>query len=376
MKKLRVLQFSIANTKSGVTQYAINNWKYIDHEKFEFDFVTFASKLDIQKQLELSGCKIYYVKNRAEEDLNAFENEIFAILKNNYDVIHLHTSYWKTLHMERLAKKAEIPKIIIHAHNTGIFDDIGREEKTRQHEMIKGKIDERIATDFWACSNVAADFLYGNRIPKDRIKIMNNAIDIEKFKFNFSVREHIRKKFGWNDKFVVGHVGRFSYQKNHEFLIKVINEISPYIPNLQVVLIGKGELESKVKAQVERLGLSKIIYFAGTVENPEIWYNAMDLFLLPSRFEGLPIVLVETQTNGLKSVISNTITVEVKLSDLLEYEALELQSWKENILKLYSENDNIYDRQDMYKVVRSKGYDLNTQIKKLEREYESKYCVI
>lgn len=374
MEKIKVLQFSITNSKSGVAQYALNNWKYINHEKFQFDFVTFASKLDFQEQLELSGSKVYYVKNRAEEDLNSFENEVLEILKNNYDVIHLHTSYWKTLNMERLAQKAKIPKIIIHAHNTGVFDENGREEKIKQHELIKSEIDEKIATDFWACSNVAADFLYGDRIPKEKIKIMNNAIDVNKFKFNFSIRENIRNKFGWKDKFVVGHVGRFSYQKNHEFLIQVVNEISPYIPNLQVILIGKGELETKVKKQVEELGLSKIVYFAGTVEDPESWYNAMDLFLLPSRFEGLPIVLVETQANGLKSVVSNTITDEANLSGLLSYEILDIQRWKQNILKLYSVT-NTYDRCDMYKVVKSKGYDLNAQIKELEREYGT-FCVV
>lgn len=368
MRKIKALQFSIANSKGGVTQYTLNNWKYINHEKFQFDFVTFASKLDFQEQLELSGGKIYYVKNRAEEDLILFENEIFEILKNNYDVIHLHTNYWKTLNMERIAQKAGIPKIIIHAHNTGVFDEKGREKKIKQHEMIKSEINEKIATDFWACSNVAAEFLYGDRIPKEKIKIMNNAIDVDKFKFNFPARENIRNKFGWKDKFVVGHVGRFSYQKNHEFLIQVINEISPYIPNLQVILIGKGELESKVKRQVEELGLSKIVYFAGTMDDPEDWYSTMDLFLLPSRFEGLPIVAIEAQAAGLTCLISDRITEEVMINENLFMLPLDVRLWAK---KIYECHQNSYREENGIINLKKEGYDIAKQIKVIENEYLS-----
>lgn len=368
MNKIKILQFSIANSNSGITQYVVNNWTYIDHEKFQFDFVTFSQKLGIQERLEATGCKVYYVRNRAEEDLNAFEYEIRDILSNHYDAVHLHTSYWKTLNMERIAKEEGIPKIIVHAHNTAVFDDHGREEKTKQHEFIKSIIDENIATDFWACSNVAGEFLYGNRIPKEKIKIMNNAIDTEKFRFNAFSREEIRNRYGWKDKFVIGHVGRFSYQKNHVFLIQVINEISQCIPNLQVVLIGKGELEEEIKEQVQALGISKLVHFVGAVDNPEYWYNAMDLFLLPSRFEGLPIVLVEAQTNGLKCVISDAITTEISLSELLYYVKLNIQSWKQIILEIYNESKE-YDRDYMFNIIRNKGYDIKTQIKHLEHGY-------
>lgn len=122
MNKIKILQFPIANSNGGITQYVVNNWTYIDHEKFQFDFVTFSQKLDIQEQLEATGCKVFYVRNRAEEGLNAFEYEIREILSNHYDAVHLYTSYWKTLNMKRIAKEEGIHKIIVHAHNTAVLE--------------------------------------------------------------------------------------------------------------------------------------------------------------------------------------------------------------------------------------------------------------
>ena len=130
MKK--IIHFSLANTRGGITQYVLNHWKYIDKSSFQFDVVTFGGKLDFQEELEAQGCKVFYVKNRAEDDLAQFRDEILRILSGGYDMIHLHTSYWKSFELEKLAKQAGIPRIIVHAHNTAVFDDKGREEKERQ----------------------------------------------------------------------------------------------------------------------------------------------------------------------------------------------------------------------------------------------------
>lgn len=373
MDKIKVLQCSIANTGGGVTQYILNNWEKIDHKIFQFDFITFSSELDMKKELERQGSRVFFVRNRAEDNVKGFEDEIREILKNKYDVIHLHTSYWKTLHLERLAREARIPKIIIHAHNTAVFDNDNREAKIRQHEEIKKVINDGIATDYWACSLTAAEFLYGNKIPHNKIKIMSNAIDVNRFKFDLHTREYIRNKYGWNDKFVIGHVGRFSYQKNHQFLLNVIKEIYCHIPNLQVVLIGKGELENEIKKQIKKLGLSDIIYLAGIVDDVECWYSAMDLFLLPSRFEGLPIVLVESQTNGLKCVISNTITQEIQLSDLIYPVELSVDAWKEMIIGLYKSGDVLNNREIYYENMKNSAFDIDKEITKLEKEYLSLY---
>lgn len=213
MKKIKILQFSITNSGSGVTKYALNNWKYINHDIFQFDFVTFSNKLDFEDEPLKEGCKVFYIKMRAEDNYKIFKEELLKVLKNGYDVIHIHISYWKSLNVEELAREAGIPKIIIHAHNSGVFDNVDREKKINQHEYIKSKINENIATDFWACSNEAADFLYGNRIRKDKIKIMKNAVDISMYMYNAVVRNKLRKKLKLDKYYIIGNVGRLSYQK-------------------------------------------------------------------------------------------------------------------------------------------------------------------
>lgn len=138
---------------------------------------------------------------------------------------------------------------------------------------------------------------------------------------------------------------------------------------MQVVLIGKGELEEKIKEQIQALGISKLAHFVGAVNNPEYWYNAMVLFLLSSRFEGLPIMLVEAQVSGLKFVVSDTVTTEASLSELLYYEKIDIQSWKWIVLEIYNDKSKDYDRDCMFKIIRNKGYDIKIQLKHLEQGY-------
>jgi len=190
----KIIHFSLANNKGGITQYVLNNWKFIDKTKFQFDMVTFGESLDFQSELEEEGCNVFYVKNRAEYNLKKFQNEILRIFSNGYDIAHLHTSYWKSFELEKLAKQVGIPRVIVHSHNTEVFDDIGREEKKRQHYNLLSALTPDIATDFWACSRAAAKWLYADKIPEERIRIVNNAIDVNKFTFSKQKRKEYRVK--------------------------------------------------------------------------------------------------------------------------------------------------------------------------------------
>ena len=369
MDKINILHFTLTNSRSGVNQYILNAWDAIDRNKFQFDFVTFSAKLDFEEQLRQSDGHLYYVKNRAEDNVKCFREEIRNIFSISHpDIVHLHTGYWKSFEIEQLAKEYGVPKVIVHAHNSAVFDDSDREIKTEHHLKLRAALTEDIATEFWACSKVAAEWLYGNRIPAKQIKILKNAIDISRFTFNPRIRNAYRYKLGWDTNYIIGHVGRFSYQKNHTFLIDIFKAALERNDNLRLLLIGIGPLEKDIREKVERYNLNDKIYFAGPREDVNNWMQAMDCFCLPSHFEGLPIVSIEAQAAGLPCLISSNITDEVKILESLYRIDLCKERWVQELIKGRVE----FNRQLGSLKVAEAGFDIRRQIKTLEFAYENK----
>lgn len=368
MRKVRILQFTIRNFYGGITHYAMNNWKYIDKNKFEFDFATVGSKLDYEDILLSSGAGVKYISCYAEDNLERFTDEVRTILMDGrYDVIHLHTSIWKSFFAEKIALECKVPKIIVHAHSTRIdrVDDEERKKAGMLHELRKKEFNETLATDFWACSWLAADWLFGEQIPRDKIKIMKNAIDVEQFAFNKKVRESYRRKLGLEDAFVIGHVGRFAYQKNHEFLLNVFAKVRKQVSNARLLLVGDGELKEDVRNKAIELGIIDSVVFTGGRQDVNNILQAMDVFCLPSRFEGFPIVLVEAQTTGIKCLVSESITTEIELTDNIKYLHLDIEAWARCIIEI----SKGYQRRDMSDIITEAGYNIKYQIKELEELY-------
>lgn len=367
-KKIKVLQFPIANTMGGTTQYVLQNWKYIDKSIFHFDFATMSKKLDIAAELEKSGSRIYYISCYAEEDEKKFIEEFRKILKSgDYDIVHLHTNQWKSFSVEKVAKEEGIKKIIIHAHNSGISfaNREFRDMEEKKHYDVRNKLTKDIATDFWACSKMAADFIYGKQISREKIKIMKNAIEVNEFLYDEKIRNEYRRTLGVENRFVIGNVGRFVYQKNQEFLLQVFLEVIKEDKNCILLLIGTGEKESKYRNYVEQNGLQNNVFFMGYRNDVKNLLQAMDVFVLPSRYEGLPISAIEAQTSGLKCLCSDKITDEVKITNNLELLPLEVNIWKNKILNLKKG----YKRENMAEIMTKAGYNINSQIKVLEKMY-------
>ena len=255
----------------------------------------------------------------------------------------------------------------MHSHSTGIdtLDPIKREWEVQQHERVKKKFSVDMATDFWACSKAAADFLFGEQIPGDMIRIMPNAIDLSKFAYNQEIRSRYRREYGLENCFVIGHVGRFVYQKNHEFLIKVFYEVSKEICNARLVLLGEGELITKIQRQVEEYNLNNKVLFLGKRDDVNNWYQAMDVFCLPSRFEGLGIVLVEAQAAGLPCNVSLKVPNEADLSDNIVKLPLSVADWVRQILF----KKDILERKDNTVYLMKAGYDIRDQVKIIQNFY-------
>lgn len=367
MKKIRVLQLPIGNARGGITQYALQNWKFIDKERFQFDFVTRSKSLDFEEELTAEGCKIHYLTCSSEENEEQFIREMHRVLDEGYDAVHLHTSYWKGFLAEKLAIERKCPVVIVHSHSTmiDIADEQERNESVKKHHLVKDSFPLEYGTHFVACSNAAAEWLFGEQVPKERIQILNNAIDLTRFQISSLNREAYRENLGLNDCFVIGHIGRFTYTKNHTMLIDIFCEVYRQIPHARLMLVGFGELEDKIRMIVREYGLEHAVLFLGKRTDIPHLLQAMDVFLFPSRFEGLGLALIEAQAAGLKCLASKAVPVEAKVTPNLDFASNSISDWVSWTLKA-SEG---YLRESQDHLLKQAGFDLKDQIRNLEKLY-------
>jgi glycosyltransferase involved in cell wall biosynthesis len=367
MRKIKILQFTISNARGGDTQYVLQNWKFIDKNRFQFDFVTASKTLDFSQELTAQGCKIHYLSCRANDNEVQFTKEINQILDEGYDAIHLHTSYWTGFLVEKLAYERNCPNVIIHSHNTMIDQSNlqKREECIANHEYYKHKLPLEYGTKFCACSRLAADWLFGEQIPRRRIQILHNAIDLPLYSFSPAVRKEYRQNWGLDGCFVLGHIGRFTYQKNHSMCFEIFRKVYQKFPHARLILIGDGELETNIRQQVKESGLESKVMFLGKRSDVPQLLQAIDLFLLPSRFEGLPFSLIEAQAAGLKCFTTTAVSAEAKITPNLEYLSGNVSEWVDRILQAADG----YDRTGSDCFITQAGYDLRQQIKLIEKLY-------
>lgn len=350
----------------GVTRYILQNWSFINREQFQFDFV--VRDMNTFAFLEKEGCELFQFTCKAAEDQVTFVKEVCDILANGYDAVHIHTSFWTGFLIEEIAMQKGIPIVIVHAHSSMVdfVNNKKRDKLINEHERWKLKFSEKKATHFCACSLPAASWLFGEQISANKIGILHNAIDLNKYKFDQLIRDYYRNKLGLKGYFVMGNVGRFAYQKNHEFLIDIFREVVKMKKDCRLLLIGEGELSDSVKSKVAYYGIEDSVMFLGKRSDIPQILQAMDLFLLPSLFEGLPIVLVEAQAAGLKCLVSDMVTTEVKLTDNVTFLNLDLSEWKSEISKVFDG----YERKNYIESMAAKGYDIEVEVKKLERMYK------
>lgn len=366
---IKVLQFAIASSQGGYTQYVTNIWRLIDKNKIHFDFVTFSRTIDFAEEFIYSNCKVYRMSVYPEENRERFIDEFGKVLDYGYDIIEIHTSFWKNTIVEQMAREKNI-KIVVHAHSTGISKAQNAEEEERllkKHLEIKARIDENLADCYFACSQSAANWLFGNMIPKDKIQIIHNTIDTRRFAFNKKIRQQMRKSLQIQGRFVIGHVGRLERVKNQKFLIDIFAEIHKKIEDAVLLVVGDGSQRESLTKQAESLGISDVVIFAGKKMETELYYQAMDIFMLPSLLEGFPIVLLEAQCSGLKCLCSEGISPEVFVTDEIQRISLcNSEQWIQEAVKAW----NTYVREDKSDFIKSRGFDTNGQIRVIEELYQ------
>jgi glycosyltransferase involved in cell wall biosynthesis len=367
MKKIRVLQMPVTNNSGGITNYVLRNWRYIDKTRFTFDFATLGKHLDYAESLLKEDCKVYYLSCSSQENEALFVKEMSEILDTGYDAVHLHTQHWNGFLVEKMAMEHKIPVVIVHAHNAmvNIDDKDQREKAIVLHNELKEKFSADMATHFFTCASNAAEWLFGPQIPRERIRFMRNAIDVETYAFDEAIRRKYRTELRLDGCFVIGNIGRFAYQKNHEFLIDVFSRVAERMENARLMIVGDGPLRNDIERQINRLELQKKVLLLGRRDDVPKLMQAMDLFALPSRFDGLALVLVEAQTAGLPCVVSEAVPVDEPITDLVVRLPFEPELWCKEIIQTSKK----YRREDYSRTIIECGYSLNKQIKVLEDIY-------
>lgn len=316
----------------GIEAFLTNVIRSMDRTGLEIDIVCARLGRSVfTASLEGLGVHFYPLSGstrRVGENRRLFQK---LLKERQYDVVHLNAYQALSLAYLALAREAGVTIRIAHSHNTALRKSLTRPLKLLLHRWAGEKYADEL-TCRWACSRAAAEFMYGKR---EDWQFIPNGIDTERFRFDGEERGRIRKQLGLEGKLVIGNVGRLCYQKNQSFLLEVFKEVVARRPESILLLVGEGEDKPRLMEKAKTLGMEDKVIFYGATEKVERLYWAMDVFVLPSRFEGLPVTGIEAQTAGLPSFFSNGVTEECRIGKGTRFLPLTAPSgaWAEEILK-------------------------------------------
>lgn len=358
---IRVLQCVNRMDRAGLETMLMNYYRNIDRSKVQFDFLTHRStKGAYDDEIVKMGGKIYYAPRLMPYNIFKYRKYMKKLFEeNNYVIVHSHIDTMSFFPL-REAKRNNIKYRISHSHTSKLDFDFKLPIKYYCKIFINEFSNIRLS-----CGNRAGKFLYKNL----DFKIVNNAIDCEKFKFDENVRKKIRDKFNIsNSTTVIGHVGRYIYIKNQEFLIEVFHHYLKLNPDSLLLLVGMGEDEQKLKEKVKKLNIEKNVLFLINRNDTNDLYQIMDYFVMPSLFEGVPLVAIEAQSNGLPCILSDKISDESRICNNLSFLDLKLgaENWAEYIFNTKKER-NINAIND----IKENNYDIKIEALKLQKFYET-----
>ena len=361
-QEVKVLQVISALGCGGVEKLLLEYCSRIT-DCCDIDILTFSQSKDMLEDDFLNiGCQVFKA-TRISTNIFKTYKDLNRVMKNgDYDIIHCHQGYLSFLTLI-VAVKNKIPVRIAHSH---IAFDYSSFLKTLRRKIL-GFITKRVATNLFACGIDAGAWAWGKKaVDNGRVYIMKNAVNLKDYAFNEEVREIKRKELGIENKFVIGNVARLSYQKNQEFLIEIFKEVCKKTDNAVLLIAGNGEDYDFVKNKVENSGQADKIYLLGARNDVKDLLNAMDVFALPSRYEGLPVTLVEAQANGLNCVVSDTVTKEVNVCNAITYVGIEgtEKVWADKLIATHRLNGDF-----VAKGIKESGYDIDTESIKLIELY-------
>ena len=356
---IRVLHIVTTMNRGGLETMIMNYYRHIDRSKVQFDFLVHRDfEADYDREILDLGGKIYRI-SRLNPFSFKYHKELNDFFKNHpkYKIVHVHQDCMSSIAL-KAAMKNNVPIRIAHSHNANQDKNIKYMIKRFYMRSIP-----RYATDLFACGEDAGNWMFKGK----SFKILNNAIDSDLFKFNIDIRDEIRNDLNLNNKFVVGHVGRFDLQKNHSFLIDIFYEIQKIRTDSILLLIGNGDGKLTIKEKVRKLNIEDKVIFMGVRNDVNNLMQAMDAFVFPSLYEGLPVTLIEAQASGLPIIKSDNVSDQCILTDNVVSISLDksANSWAKEILNFV----NSFDRKDTGLEIINNGYDISSNAKWLENYY-------
>ncbi len=344
----------------------MNYYRQMREKGIQFDFLVHRTEEGhYDREIEAMGGRIYRMPAIRPGQYRRYFKRLDAFFgfHRDYKVVHSHMNE-NSGFVLRAARKAGVPCRIIHSH----LSDLGLDYKYPFRLYARMSIKDH-PSDYFACSARAGEWLFGKeKRLSDKVTVLHNAVNAAEFAYDASVREAIRNEIGAGDAIVIGHIGRFNEQKNHKFLLQLFEEIHRRNPNTMLLLAGDGHLRPAMEQEANRLGIAGAVRFLGVRGDVAALLQAMDLFLFPSLFEGLPVVLVEAQAAGLRCVVSDAITQEADLTGRLAFLSLRqpLSDWCDAVL------GSTYEHADTRLQLRESGYDTASMADWLSDYYRSR----
>lgn len=363
---IRILQLGMTNNPGGVENFVMNIYRNIDRNKIQFDFLLDhnAPKIAYEDEILSLGGKIYRQYYRRKEFFKKERKSIKYFFKMHPEIkgVHMHANTLNPMFkVLQVAEKMKIPVRILHSHNSNYMKKPKIKDKI--YEMYESKKLKNTVTKLLACSEEAGKWMF----KKNKFFVVKNGINVKDFAFDENERKALRKKFSIENKLVIGHIGRMNYQKNPIFILEIFDEIHKMNNDTELLYIGDGELKGEIEKFIKDKNLESSVILMGKCEKVSEYYNVMDAFLFPSRFEGLGIVLLEAQANGIKCYTSNRVPKETNIVGNVSYIELNKSSkeWADFILNNKNERTykNITD-----KFVLS-GYDIKSTVLDIEKIY-------
>ncbi len=361
---VRILHVIGVMNRGGAETMVMNLYRNINRDKVQFDFVEHtAERAVFDDEIEQLGGRIYHCPKFTGKNYFAYRkwwDDFFETNGSDYQIVHGHIGSTAAIYLAAAKKYGKYT--IAHSHNTN--GNISAKEI--MYRALSQRV-RNVADFFFACSNPAGHDRFGNKI---EFQILNNAIDTNQYAFSKAVRAEVRKEFNLSDELVVGHVGRFSGQKNHDFLIDIFAQIKKEKPTAKLLLVGDGAEKNNIKNKVHQLQLDDSVIFTGVRSDVNRLLQAMDIFVFPSLFEGLPVTMVEAQASGLPCVISDKIPDECIITDnLVTIKSLSdsCEEWARHVLNRVNTV-----RDDTSEQIKEHGFDISETSKWLEEFYIEK----
>lgn len=355
---IRVLHSELQSNIGGIEAFLLNLTKTIDKTNLQFDFLMRGNNPYLENTLKNYGANIYKVPSGMS---NYYKFVKSILVKNNYDFVHVHKNSAANIVLPLMVKKYTNAKLIVHSHNTSPSG--GSKIAIMLHKINRTKL-MQLSDYRFACSDTAAEWMFGHNYKDEQVKIIKNGIIVKDYVYNPEIRNKVRTEMGLEDKFVIGHVGAFREQKNHKFLLKLFSQLN--IPNAELVLVGEGPLKNEMKNYAKELGIQDKVLFLGSRNDVSQLLQAFDIFAMPSLWEGLSVATIEAQASGLPTLVSKNVSSNTKITNQLIFVPLQSEVWVKKIREIKKNNQ---DRPNNSEIINKAGYDMTLSAEELRDFY-------